>query len=395
MNVLPRRKIVLLGMMTRIPVAGNVWLVLQYLVGFQRLGYDVYYVEAHARAPGMLMESGDDGDGSAQAAAFLDAVMRRFDLGGRWAFHALHSDGRCYGMTESELKRLYASADLIINLHGATVPLPEHAATGRLVFLETDPVALEVEIHKNVATTIAFLESHVAFFTWGENYGRDDCRVPLSPRFPFRPTRAPVVPDFWVDADATGAGASGAFTTVGSWRQTARDVELDGEVYRWSKHHEFLKFIDVPQRTGRLFELALNRCGDSDRRMLEAKGWRVRDALSVSRDLDSYRAYLGASRGEFTVAKDQNIRLRSGWFSERSAQYLAAGRPVITQDTGFSNVLPTGKGLFGFSTMEDVEAAVEEVDADYERHSRAAAALGQEWFGYDAVLGQMLTQLGL
>jgi hypothetical protein len=390
-NVLPPKKIVVLGMMTRTPVAGNVWLVIQYLVGFRRLGYDVYYVEAHRRAPSMFMDAAED-DGSAKAAAFLDAVMRRFDLGGHWAFHALHSDGRCYGMTETELHQLYASADLIINLHGGTVPLPEHSATGRLVYLETDPVALEVEIYKNVPATLAFLEPHVAFFTWGENYGNDDCLVPLSPRFQFRPTRPPVVPDFW-----TGAGDGGArdsFTTVGSWRQDARDVELDGGVYRWSKHHEFLKFIDVPRRTGRRFELALNRCADGDQRLLEANGWGVRDALALSADLDSYRAYLGASHGEFTVAKDQNVRLRSGWFSERSAQYLAAGRPVITQDTGFTNVLPTGEGLFGFSTMDDIEGAVGEIEADYERHSRAAAALARECFGYEEVLGRLLAEVG-
>jgi hypothetical protein len=392
MNILAAKKIVVLGMMTNFPVAGNIWLVAQYLVGFRRLGYDVYYVEAHAVTPTKFVERYVD-DASGCAAAFIDAVMRRFDLADHWAFHALHEDGHCYGMTEAQLKQLYASADLLINLHGGTVPLPEHAATGRLVYLETDPVALEVEVYKNVPEAIAFLEPHVAFFTWGENYGNDDCRVPLSPRFPFRPTRPPVVPDLWLGAG--NGGPRKAFTTVGNWRQDARDVELDGVIYRWSKHHEFLKFIDTPLRTGGTFELALSRCRDNDRRLLEANGWRVRDALAVSSDLDSYRTYLGGSRGEFTVAKEQNVRLRSGWFSERSAQYLAAGRPVITQETGFSNVLPTGEGLFGFSTMDEIERAVAEIDADYERHCTAAAALARECFGYEPVLGRLLSDVGL
>src|SRR4051812_7910663 len=169
MNVLRRPKIVLLGMMTKIPVAGAVWGTMQYLIGFQRLGYDVYYVEAHARTPSMLMENDDD-DSSALAAAYIDKVMRRFDLGDKWAFHALHDDGRCYGMSETQLKQLYRDAALIINYHGATVPLPEHSATGRLVYLETDPVELEIELYDQNPEAIAFLEPHVAFFTWGLNY---------------------------------------------------------------------------------------------------------------------------------------------------------------------------------------------------------------------------------
>ena len=134
---------------------------------------------------------------------------------------------------------------------------------------------------------------------------------------------------------------------------------------------------------------------DDDRRLLEAHGWNVRPAMAFSADLDRYRHYLASSRGEFTVAKDQNVRLRTGWFSERSAQYLACGRPVITQDTGFGSTLPTGQGLFAFSTMEDILAAVEEINGAYEKHCRAAATIGHELLSCDVVLGKMLSDLGL
>src|SRR5438045_4906466 len=120
--------------------------------------------------------------------------------------------------------------------------------------------------------------------------------------------------------------------------------------------------------------------------MLASHGWRVRPAAGLSEDIDAYRRYIVASRGEYTVAKDQNVRLRSGWFSDRSATYLAAGRPVVTQETGFSNILPTGAGLFGFSTLDEAAAAVERINADYDRHSRAAAELAREYFGHDVVL---------
>jgi hypothetical protein len=385
-----RRKIVVLGMMSRHPVAGIVWLTMQYLIGLERLGYETYYVEAHGATPKMFMRDGDDG--SLLAAAFIDDVMRRFDLGGRWALHALHSDGRCYGMSDEALRELYRSAALLINLHGGTTPLPEHVATGRLIYLGTDPVLREVELHHDVQETIDMFAQHSVLFTWGENYGRADCGIPVSTRFQFIPTRQPIVIELWNTGD-TSAGA--AFTTIAGWQQLWREIELDGVAYSWSKHLEFMKFIDLPARTGQILELALSGCDDEARRVLAANGWRVRDAAEVSSDLDEYRRYIATSRAEFTVAKDQNVRLRSGWFSDRSATYLAAGRPVVTQDTGFGNVLPTGAGLFGFLTIDDAMTAVDAINSDYSRHSRAAAELARTYFDSDTVLGRLLQDCGV
>src|SRR3954471_1424455 len=157
MVVPAREKIVVLGMMTKMPVAGVVWQTAHYLVGLRRLGDEVYYADAHARTRSMFMEREAD-DGSGRAAAFIDGVMRRFGFAGRWAYHALHDDGRVHGMSDSALRRLYESASLIINLHGGTMPLPEHYATGRLVYLETDPVLLQIELSENNPETIAFLQ---------------------------------------------------------------------------------------------------------------------------------------------------------------------------------------------------------------------------------------------
>ena len=397
MNVLHREKIVLLGMMTKMPVAGVVWQTVHYLAGLRRLGYEVYYVEAHARTPSMFMDREQD-DGSGRAASFIDGVMRRFGFDGRWAYHALHDDGRCYGMGESELSALYGSAALLINLHGGTMPLPEHYETGRLVYLETDPVQLQIELYENNAETIAFLEPHCAFFTFGENYGNPDCGLPVSDRFDFKPTRQPVVMDYWDHAPpaALPAGPAGAFTTIGNWQQPWREVVFRGQSYSWSKHHEYMKVLDLPRRVpGQPFELALSSYAPEDARMLAGYGWRVSHALDFSMDLDAYRRYVGDSRGEFTVAKDQNVRLRSGWFSDRSATYLAAGRPVVTQDTAFGNVLPTGEGLFAFQSVEEAAAAVEAINGDYNRHRRAASAVAREYFAHDVVLGKLLREVGL
>src|SRR5215218_5916644 len=371
-----RPKIVLLGMMTPMPVAGVVWQNLHYLLGFERLGFEAFYVETHARTPAMLMSNRED-DSSALAAEFIASVMRRFGLADRWAFRALHDDRRCYGMSELQLERLYGEAELLINLHGGTQPLPELAATGRLVYLETDPVQMQLELRHGLQETIDFLEPHAAFFTFAENWGKPDCPLPVSERFSFHPTRQPVVLDLWPDRSAQPAGL---YTTIGNWRQDWREVSFEGERYTWSKHHEFLKYLDLPERTDLGFELALSSTTAEDREMLAARGWGVRDGLGVSTSIDRYRDYVGGSRGEFTVAKDQNVRLRTGWFSDRSATYLASGRPVVNQDTGFDCVLPTGEGLFGVKDIDEAAAAVEAINAGYARHRRAAREVAAEHF---------------
>jgi hypothetical protein len=393
MNVLHRPKVVVLGMMTRMPVAGVVWQNVQYLIGLERLGFDVYYVEAHAMTPSMFMEAGSTEDPTAKAVAFIEKVFSPFGLSGRWAFHALHDDGRYHGMSESAVKDLYREAAVIINLHGGTVPLPEHTATGRLVYLETDPVAMEIELHDGLQNSIDFLRQHCAYFTWGENMRNPDSRVPVPRDFDFKPTRQPVVMDFW---EGLSTAAGGALTTIGNWEQRWREVKFQGETYSWSKHFEFLKFVDLPQRRkAQQFELALASYDQKALDLLQSHGWNVVRALDFSMDVDQYRQYIVDSRGEFTVAKDQNVRLLSGWFSDRSATYLAAGRPVITQETGFSNILPTGEGLFAFSTMDEAMDAVDRLNSDYPRHRKAAVNIARECFSSEVVLGRMMKELGL
>jgi GT2 family glycosyltransferase len=386
-----RPKVVLLGMMSKMPVAGVVWQNLHYLLGFERLGYDAYYVEAHARTPSMLMGNGDT-DASGRAAAFIATIMRRYGLSDRWAFRALHGDGRCFGMTERRLEQLLGSAELIVNLHGGTKPLPELSVTDRLVYLETDPVQLQLELAEGFEASYAFLEAHAAFFTFAENYGQEGCLLPVSDRFRFETTRQPVLPDLW---ETAGPPVHDRFTTIGNWSQPWRNVSMNGSVYTWSKDQEFKKVLDLPQRVGSRFELALSSYEDGDRELLEEHGWRVTPAMSFSTDLVAYRDFISASAGEFTVAKEQNVSLGTGWFSDRSATYLAAGRPVITQDTGFGHALPTGAGLFAFSSLDEAAEAVERIDGEPERHRRAARELALEHFAPEVVLGEMLERLGM
>ncbi len=385
------KKIVVLGIMSRMPVAGMVWLTMQYVAGLNRLGYDTYYVEAHARTPSTFMTSADE-DGAPKAAAFIEQTMRWFGMPERhWAFQALHSDGRVYGLSDSELASLYETADLIINLHGGTRLLPEHVKNGRLLFLETDPVEFSIYLAQDLPDMIDYMSPHKSFFTWGENYGKPDCETPVTTRFEFKPTRQPVLVDMW---HPVANGARPPFTTVASWRQPRHNVKFNGEVFHWSKHHQFLKVVDLPGKTSQPFELALAAYEPEDREMLESKGWSIRDALGLSADVSTYREYIANSRGEFTIAKDQYAKPRSGWFSDRSACYLAAGRPVVTQETGFSNHLPTGEGLFAFSSMDDILAAVDRINSDYKRHCDAALEIARNYFSHDVVLPKMLAEAG-
>ncbi|HEX8679131.1 MAG TPA: hypothetical protein VF683_04195 [Chthoniobacterales bacterium] len=392
MNAPRRPIIVVLGMMSTMPVGGVIWQTVHYLIGLKRLGFDVYYAEDHGMLPAMFSDA-EDTDGSEKAAGFLAQTLARFDFGTRWSYHAWHGEERYFGVSKGEIERAFGSAAAVINLHGGTVPRPLHKAGGAFIYIETDPVMPQVELHHGVKATEEFLDQHTAHFTFGENLGAPDCRVPMPPgKYTFHPTRQPVVCDFWSD-DNVPAGDS--FTTIANWRQPVREMTLDGELYYWSKHWEFLKFIDLPKRTRQLFELALSSYEDADREMLEAHGWRVVEALAFSRDMNSYRRYICQSRGEWTVAKDQNVRLRSGWFSDRAATYLAAARPVVTQETGFSSTLPTGCGLFSFTTMEEILAAIDEINADYTRHSSAARQIARENFEAEVVLRKLLEHAGV
>ncbi|MEK6710563.1 MAG: hypothetical protein AABZ64_08285, partial [Nitrospinota bacterium] len=185
------------------------------------------------------------------------------------------------------------------------------------------------------------------------------------------------------------------FTTVSHCKQANNDIEWEGKTYTWSKHTEFLRLSDLPRRTAQPLELALAADDAESLALLRSKGWRVIDAAPISRDILPYRDYIRAARGEFTVAKEQNIRFRTGWFSDRSACFLAAGKPVVTQDTAFGEVLPLGEGLFAFGGMEEALAAIEAINADYPRHCRAARAVAEEHFRAERVLASLLERAGL
>ena len=382
-----------MGILGQLPFAGVGWQVLHYLEGLRRLGHDVYYVEdtgAWSYDPVQNTITDDPGF----PVGHIGRLLRSVGLAQRWAYCAPGPDRSVWGPIGGELDGLFRTADALINLTGSTVLREEHLAVPTRIYLETDPVAPQIERAQGRHKAIEVIDAHTCHFTFGENIGTPRCPLPTG-EIAYRPTRQPVVLDWWEPSPAVPTSGPRRFTTVASWEQSGRDVSWDGDTYRWSKHHEFEKFIMLPSLGPARFELALARVQDADRARLRSHGWRVVDALRVSSEVDGYRQYILRSDGEFTVAKDQNIRFRSGWFSDRSACYLAAGKPVITQDTGFDDVLPVGRGLFAFRTIDDVLAALEEIDADYFGNSRAARAIAEEHFAAERVLSDLLAQAGL
>src|SRR5262245_19754718 len=318
--------------------------------------------------------------------------MERFGLGERWVYRDVTGD-RCYGLPRERLEQLYRESDALINLCGATWIREEHMRCPVRIYLQTDPVHDQVRVMENDASTIATLEAHTHHFTYGVNLGRPDCPVPIR-KFEWWPTLPPVVLDLWEPPPGM-AGGSECFTTVATWQNRGKDVRIDGETYSWSKHENFLRIIDLPGLTRQPIELALENLDEATARRLASAGWRLEDAYARSHDTVAYQAHIHASRGEFTVAKDLVARTRSGWFSDRSACYLAAGKPVVTQDTGFDTVLPTGRGLFAFTTAEEAASAFEEINLDYPAHCRAAREIARAHFDADRVLGRLCRDAGL
>jgi hypothetical protein len=237
---------------------------------------------------------------------------------------------------------------------------------------------------------IDMLAAHDTHFSFGENLGASDCQVPIE-RFHWHPTRQPVVMDIW----QTGPPPADApYTTITTWHNKGKNIEWRGDTWYWTKDREFEKILDLPRRRPVPLELATT-VDVAEQDQLRAHGWRQSGSVEISRDADLYRQYIQKSRGEFTVARDQYVRPNTGWFSDRTVCYLAAGRPVITQETGFSKFIPSGRGLFGFQAMEEILAALDAIESDYPAHSRAASEIAREYFSADRVVGSLMERAGL
>jgi hypothetical protein len=370
-------------------MAGVAWQAVHYLLGFQALGYDVYYVEDSGAWP-YDPRLGRTTEDCTHAVRWIAEVLGRFGLGERWAYVEVER-GAIHGLPRARLDALYRDAAAIVNLCGATAPREEHRRGPRLLYVETDPVYEQLRIALGASSSLDFLASHDVLFTYGENLGAPDCPVPLA-RFTWKTTRPPVVLDCWEPHTDPRAAC---FTSIASWENKGKDITWEGVTYQWSKHVNFLRFVTLPGRVPQRFRLAMDPNDPAVAAELTRHGWQLSALRPVSGDVAGYRDFIYDSRGEFTVAKDIYVRPRSGWFSDRSVCYLAAGKPVVTQDTGFGKYVPTGAGLFAYATLEEAADALARIDADYAAHGAAARRVAAEHFAAGPVLRRLVRDAGL
>lgn len=384
-------KAVVGGLLGSYPVGGMAFHYLQYMLGLRSLGWKVGYVEDTGRwfydpAEETFVED------ASRPVRYLETLMRQFGFADAWSLR--DPEGRWHGPVH--VGDLFHDVDLFLNVSGACWLRPEHRQSRRVVYVDTDPgysqfkAAAVASGHgdPDQRYSVERMAEHHHHATFGENVGQHECGVPTD-LFDWIPTRQPIVLDLW---PVKPAPTPARFSTVLSWAPYLEPIRF-GEQEFWGKQHEFERMMDLPSRVDARFEVAI--AGEAPEKLLRDKGWQVTPATSVSHSPDSYRRYIQSSTAEFSVAKDAYVATRSGWFSERSACYLASGRPVVVQDTGFTDRLSEGMGVHGFRDVEEAASGVKKILAGYEQESLAARAVAEDHFEARKVLGNLLSAIDL
>jgi hypothetical protein len=363
-------------------VGGHAWVFLNYLLGLRKLGHEVLFID---RLTPEMVEPGVDVRRSAQA-QWLDRVMAANGLGD--SYRLLVDDAREEGSGErGALLEYLRSTDLLIDVNGFLGDEELLAAPEVAAFLDVDPAIQQMWEALGLAELFA---GHDLHFTVGENIGRPACEVPTC-GLDWIATRPPVVLEEWPQV-----GAGRGFTTVASWRGPYGTIEYEGETYGL-RVHEFRGLIGIAGKVEDDLAIALDiDAGDrADAEALREAGWRLLDPVEVAGDPEAYRSFIQGSSAELSIAKNVYVRSRCGWFSDRSACYLASGRPVLAQDTGYARNLPTGRGLLSFAELDEAVEGVESIRQDWSGHSRAAREIAAEYFDSDPILRRMLDAAGI
>jgi hypothetical protein len=375
-------RIVVLGYVVRAPLAGLAWHYLQYVLGLVRLGHEVLFVEdsddyPSCYNPQTLAFGNDPGYGL----QFLSDSLTALDLPARWAYYDAHLK-TWHGPGAARVHETLKSADLCLNVSGVNPLRPWFMEIPVRALIDTDPAFTQIR-HLENTDSLARAERHTVFFTFGEEISAGRALVP-DDGLPWQPTRQPILLTAW---PVTPGHTEGRFTSVLIW-EAYPALEYNGRRYG-AKSDSFTQFLALPAKTGPIFELAFGS-RTAPGRLVSDHGWTLVNPLPISRTLDTYRRFLQASKAEFSIAKHGYVVSRSGWFSERSAAYLASGRPVVAQDTGFSHWLPTGEGVVPFVTLDEAASAIASVNGRYENHCRAARGLAEAFFDSDTVLAHLV-----
>lgn len=376
-------RILVLGYVVRGPMGGMAWHHLQYVMGLQRLGHEVYYLEDSGDTPFCCYdpERGVTDENPSYGLRFAADIFQKTGLGQQWAYYDRHRE-MWHGPLAGRIHRILAGADMFLNLSCSNPVRLWLADIPIRVLIDTDPVFTQIRNLTDPAR-MQLSEQHNAYFTFGENIGTPDCLIP-DDGFPWLPTRQPVVLDAW---PTTHGQPARKFTTVMQW-ESYPGREFEGR-YFGQKADEFPAYFDLPKKTQQQFELALGS-PSAPRAQLRNSGWQLCNPLEVTRDPWVYQQYLRDSKAEFSIAKHGYVEGKTGWFSERSAAYLASSRPVVVQNTGFTKWLKSGEGVLAFSDPEEALVCVEQVAHHYERHCQAARQIAVEFFDSSKILTRLI-----
>jgi hypothetical protein len=382
-----RLRIIVTGLLAQYPLGGVTWDYGQYVLGLARLGHDVYYLEDTGQWPYNPVEGSVSGD-CRYSLEYLARVMSRFGLDNKWAYHFLdpwRGGSQWFGLSDGERKEVVASADLLINISCSLRRCEDYRQVRRLACIDSDPVFTQVKLLRGQEDFRRQIDAHDVHFSFGE------CLSEVGPAtgHRWRATRQPIVLSEW----RPSTPRRHVFTTIMNWK-SYNPVTHAGRTYG-QKDVEFMRFLDLPGMVApTVLEIAASagRARRLPSDLLIQKGWRVVDPAEASADFESYRRYIESSMAEWSVAKNGYVIGQPGWFSCRSACYLAAGRPVVVQDTGFASILPVGEGILPFTTAEEAAAAVRAVESDYARHAKAARGIAEAWFGSDRVLTRLIEE---
>ena len=369
-------KVLLAGIMARHPFGGVAWCSLMYLRGLSALGHDVFYIEDTGECVYDPVRNEISVDPSCGTSYIHDALVP-FGLGDRWAF--VNYDGSYHGRTREQVRAFCDEADVFLNLSGGSwFWREEYVRIPHKAFIDSDPAFTQLAIAKAEPWYVAFFRGFDRLFTFGANIGTTASPVPVGD-FIWHKTWQPVTLDAWEPAVPPGD----RFTSVMTW-QMESFADQGG-----NKDRTFLEYLDLPSRTSQPFLLAVN----GPHELLRAHGWATAEGMQATRTPWDYRRFIHGSKAEFGVAKHTYVDTRSGWFSDRTACYLASGRPALVQDTGWSAHLPAGEGLLAFASPAEALDGIDRINRDYPRHARAARAIAAEHFDAARVLPTLLETL--
>ena len=383
-------RIVVTGLLGQYAFGGVTWDYLQYLLGFRGLGHDVWYLEDSGAWPYDPVRQ-TYGEDCTYNIDYLHGIMTEFGFGDRWIYRN-GADGKFHGAGETAARDVIKNGDLLVNVSSAGWLRDYDFGVKHQMFIDGDPMFCQVGLldPKN-ADYAARVRAHDSHFTFGLNVGRPGCLAPET-GIRWKKTVQPIALDQWPVQDDT---APDRFTTVMNWASYA-PIEFEGKSYG-QKDLEFEKFKLLPKQTPQRLEMAMGQGIGSKRptEELRALGWIILEAGEVLPDHRSYREFLRTSKAEWSVAKHGYVAGRTGWFSCRTACYLALGRPAVVQETGWSDTIPAGEGLLAFSTIEEAVAAIADINDHYAEHQAAARALAVQFFEAKKVCADLLAQAGV